>query len=124
MFLPTDAHAVVSSLPAAWLLQLARRERDRLSVAGRRLAPVFEAAIEDLARAAAEARSERRTDQRSESFRAPIVDGMSTRAAADRLGISTRAVVARCHRGTLRAVQRDDRTWAIDLAGVVAGEAA
>jgi len=117
MLLPPDSYAVVSSLPAGWLLQLARAERDRLAERGRRLAPVLESVIVDLSRAAS--CSDRRSERPSERFRAPIVEAMTTREAAAVLGITSRAVIGRIHRGTLRA-ERTDGGWLVDRVDVEA----
>ncbi len=71
--------------------------------------------LEDLALAAKPVTKDTRSDpvpvRRSDAFRSPIIDGVSTREAATRLGIGDRAVIGR---GSQRASQLPDRRWVVD----------
>jgi len=93
------------------LLDLALPEAQRRQERGRSLDDVAVATVREMEQVI---RSDRCSDERTDVFRAPIVDGVSTATAADALGISSRAVVGRLHRGTLRGSQQPDGRWLVD----------
>lgn len=104
---------------AAALVDLLRPGVREAEVAGRRLGPAVVELIEDLVAEAHAARDDATvpigTDRRTAAYPAPIVGGVSTAVAADRLGISPRGVRKRLERGSLRGEQRHDGTWIVEL---------
>jgi hypothetical protein len=108
---------VVPAALAGPLLELAAAEMGRRRERGQAISEPVRQVLHELATVAQDhARgSDVRSDPRTDHFRAPMVGGVSTAIAAERLGISQRAVVARLHRETLPGERQPDGTWLVAL---------
>lgn len=111
---------VVSPTEAVLLLRLCAPEITTRQVKGRPIPDELKRVLGDLARAAKSVsesgRSEDIPSPHTDPFRAAIVDGMTTRQAAELFGCTQRAVIARLHRHTLPGVQLPDGSWLVDIA--------
>lgn len=116
MRLPAGVLVPRATAPA--LVQLLQAGVHEANVAGRQIGHDLRATIDDLVAEAHAARDDAvpiGTDRRTAAYPAPIVDGVSTAVAADRLGISPRGVRKRLERGSLRGEQQADGTWIVEL---------
>lgn len=97
------------------LLELAVAEAQRRHAAGRVLGGEMRELLGELARVAQDSDGPHRAAGRAAQGRTPIIDGVTTKAAAEALGIDQRTVRKRIESGRLRAERSEDGSWLVDI---------